>query len=401
MFFAIIMAILAICWFIKSPDVVNAPVTITTYNPPASLVARSGGEIGRFFVTNGEKVYQYQPVALIGNQAEWNDIRSLEIFIASIGDSIDWKTFVNNSDLPSGLFLGELQDQWLGFMGLLIKFRDYLQQAYIPAKLELLDKQIARQEEYVEELKHQETLSKEDLSLTYNSYKRDSNLYHRSSYSISVNEFEQSKQALLQKQVIFSSLKSSVKNNESSILKIKETKLDLSNQYQKEINQYLSDLNVSLQLLEVELGKWKEKYLLQSPFSGKITFTSFWIENQVINSGEILATIIPDDPQKVLVRARVPIAGSGKVKPGQAVNIKLTGYPFMENGVLRGRISSLSLVPVHENYLADIDLTNGMMTSYGVKLEFIDGMTGTADIITENRRLIYRFVKPLQSILRN
>ena len=47
LFFTIILAILAVSWFISYPDIVTAPVTLTTYNSPASLIAKSGGTIDR------------------------------------------------------------------------------------------------------------------------------------------------------------------------------------------------------------------------------------------------------------------------------------------------------------------------------------------------------------------
>ena len=153
-------------------------------------------------------------------------------------------------------------------------------------------------------------------------------------------------------------------------------------------------------MLRVAMGQWKEKFLIESPVAGVVTFTSFWSENQVINAGEILATVIPDDPSRVIVRAKIPVSGSGKVKPGQEVNIKLSGYPYMQYGVIKGRIYSISMVPAGDVYIAEIELLNGMRSTYNREIGFINDMTGTADIITENSRLIYRFIKPLKSILR-
>jgi HlyD family secretion protein len=400
LFFAIIMAIVGVSWFISYPDVVTAPLTITTFNPPASLLARSGGKIAKLFVRNEEQVKEKQPVALVGKQAEWNDVRNVTDFINTLGDSIQWQSAVKESTLPSGLSLGEMQSPWLRFVTVFQKFKEYLDQSYITSKLQLLEKQITRQEEYVNELKNQQILSEEDLQLTINSYQRDSGLFYRSNYSISINELERSKQALLQKQVSFSSLKSSIKNTESSTLKMRESMLDLRVQYEKEMNQYRSDLDEAVQLLEVAVDQWKEKYLIESPVAGRITFTSFWSENQVINPGEVLATVIPEDPSRIIVRAKVPISGSGRVKKGQEVNIKLTGYPYMEFGVLKGRISLLSLVPVEESYIADIDLVNGMKSTYNIELGFKNEMTGTADIITDNSKLIYRLIKPLKSLFK-
>ena len=52
-FFGIIVILLTGSYFIKNPEVVTVPVIITTQNPPVVLVAKSGGEIEKLFVTEG------------------------------------------------------------------------------------------------------------------------------------------------------------------------------------------------------------------------------------------------------------------------------------------------------------------------------------------------------------
>jgi multidrug resistance efflux pump len=299
--------------------------------------------------------------------------------------------------LPQVSVLGEMQDQWVRFTAAIVSYKDYLLSDYLPEKVKLLGKQIVRQEEYIIELKHQQKLTEEDLLLTVNSYKRDSILFHNSNYSISINEFERSRQALLQKKVAYSTLVSSIRNTESSALKLRESRLDLNNQYDKEISRYKSEISASTELLKSALGGWKERYLIESPVTGTLSYTTFWRENQVINAGEALATVVPDDPAKMIIRAYVPVSGAGKVKPGQMVNISLSGYPDMEYGLLKGKVTTLSLVPVKDAYIADIELTNGMRTTYNQELVFINDMTGRAGIITEESRLIFRLIKPLRS----
>jgi len=399
LFFSILLAILAISWFISYPDLITVPVKLTTYNSPASLVAKSGGTITSLFINNEDKVAVNQPLALVGNQADWDDVIRIVSSLDSIGSPSDWKMVVNNLTPPADLTLGEMQSNYLRLTTLLNQFKDYLLQAYIPSKLDLLEKQIIRQDEYIAELNNQLRLSEEDLRLTVNSYRRDSGLFIRDSYSISVNQLEKSKQVLLQKQVSFSALKSSIKNIESSTLKMKESKLDLMVQFENEVKQYNTDLSEALQLLEVALGQWKEKYLISSPVNGKITFTSFWNINQVIKAGELFATVIPEDPSRIIVRATIPPAGFGRVRQGQEVNIKLSGFPYIEFGVLKGHISTISMVPVTEGYIAEIDLINGMRSTYGIDINFINEMTGYADIITDNSRLIYRIIKPLKIVI--
>ena len=398
MFFAIIMAILMASWFVNYPTVVTAPVTITTYNSPASLVARSTGKIERLLAGNEEYVLTTQPVAVIENTAHFEDVETLMLFLDSLKKDPQWIDKISQYYPPASLSIGEIQSSYLRFMNIFNQYKEYLQQGYIQSKLWLLEEQIKRQEEYTRELLVQRRLSEEDLQLERNSYLRDSILFYRGNYPISVNEFEKSKQSLLQRQSAFSSLKASIKSNESSMLRMKESHLDLQIQLEKELYQYRVDLEESFQLLGVAIEQWKEKYLIASPVDGKITLTTFWNENQVVKAGEILATVIPEDKRMIIIRADIPATGVGRVSPGQEVNIKLSGFPYLEFGMIKGKIRSLSLVPANDVYIAEIDLVSGMRSTYNIDLNFISEMTGTADIITENSRLIYRFIKPLKAL---
>ncbi len=397
LFFAIIIILVSVSFFIRYPVLVTAPVTITTFNSPASLVSKSGGKITELFVSNEEIVNEKKPVALIENPAHYQDVITIDSFLDSLKGGSDWHNIITTQELPSDLSLGEIQSYFTRFGTTWEQLSEYLKQAYIPSKLVLLDKQIFKQEEYTTELMTQKRLSEEDLRLQMHSYERDSLL--KSSLSISISELEKSKQVLLQRESAFSSLKASIKSNESAILRMKETRLDLEVQFEKETHKYRLDLDEASQLLQVAIDQWVEKYVIESPIQGKITFTSFWNKNQVIKAGEILATVIPEDGSKIIVRARVPVSGLGRVKVGQQVNIKLSGFPYMEFGMIRGRIKSLSQVPVEGFYIAEIDLINGMNSNYNRKIGFIQEMDGTADIITEKTRLIFKFINPIKSIL--
>jgi len=400
LFFTIVIAILGVSWFINYPNIVSAPVTLTTYNSPASLIAKSGGKIESLIVNNEEDVEKKQPVALIENTARFEDIMILAAFLDTLRNNPDWRKEINRYTPPVSLELGEIQGSCSRFITLFQQYKEYLIRAYLPTKLRLLEEQIKKQEEYTDELLIQMRLSEEDLILTTKSFERDSLLYIGNLHSVTLSEFERSKQALIQKKSSHSSLKASTKNNETSTLRLRETRLDLHMQLNKELHQYNLDLDDAFLMLNLTIEQWKEKYLIESPVRGKITFTSFWNENQVIKSGEVLATVIPEDMSRIIVRASIPGSGLGRVKVGQEVNIKLSGFPYMEFGVLKGKISTLSLVPAGEAYIAEIVLINGLTSTYNISLHFINEMTGTADIITDNSRLIFRLIKPLNRILK-
>jgi hypothetical protein len=59
-------------------------------------------------------------------------------------------------------------------------------------------------------------------------------------------------------------------------------------------------------------------------------------------------------------------------------------------------LSAISLVPEEQGYVADIELTGGMTTTYREQLRFIQEMDGTADIITRDTRAINRVIQPLR-----
>lgn len=74
----------------------------------------------------------------------------------------------------------------------------------------------------------------------------------------------------------------------------------------------------------------------------------------------------------------------------------------MEFGLLKGQISSISLVPEVQNnktvYMADVVLNERLLSSYGKRLKFSQNMEGNAEIITEDTRLLERLLYPLKSI---
>ena len=398
-FFAIILILIIGSYFIKSPEKVIVPVVITTQNPPVTLVAKSGGEIEKLFVSEGSMVTKDDVVAIIGNPSNYEDIKILNFFLSDFDEKSGWVEIVKTRQPPPDLSLGEIQSNYSGFQKQWKEMKDYLEQAYIPAKVSLLEKQIEKKIDYNMELVKQKKYLTEDLVLAKKSFGRDSVLNKND--VISSNEFEKSKQIYVQKLYSFSVFNASIKSNESDFLRMQEDRLDLQVQYKKEIRQFIFSMEESLQLLRSSISQWEERYVIKSHITGKVTLNQFRNENQVIKAGETLATVIPDSLTSIIVRAVIPISGFGKIEIGQMVNIKLSGFPYMQYGVLKGRIYSVSQVPGEGGFSADIELVGGMTSTYREKIRFIHDMDGTAEIITRNTRLINRFLNPVRSTIKN
>ena len=395
--FVILAGIIIGSFFFKSPEIITAPLVLTTENPPVALLSKSTGKIERLFILDGRQVNVGTILALINNPTNYQDYLLLKAAISEGSDTITWDRQVLAVELPGQLTLGELQSSYSSFLKSRNNFRHYLKQNLIPQKIELLKKQIAKQQEYYQTQLRQRSIQTKDLILSVKAFDRDSLLFGKQATSES--EYEKARQALLAKKSAFIGFEASLKNTESSILQMQVNTVELEMQYEKELAQFRLDLDESMQNLKNLVHQWEEKYIVSSPVNGKITYTSVWSENQEVKAGELIATIIPEGEMAIIAKAIVPTAGFGKVEVGQKVNIKLAGFPYMQFGMLKGRIRSVSLVPQEKGYVAEIEMTEGMTSSYRENLKFIQQMDGTAEIITKDLRLIYRFINPLRALL--
>ena len=53
-------------WFFRYPDIKRADITVTTENPPATLEARTDGQLS-LFVEDSQYVETHTPLAMIKN----------------------------------------------------------------------------------------------------------------------------------------------------------------------------------------------------------------------------------------------------------------------------------------------------------------------------------------------
>ena len=122
------------------------------------------------------------------------------------------------------------------------------------------------------------------------------------------------------------------------------------------------------------------------------------------NTMTLPAILFPDITRGLRYSLNNLSSGSGKVMVGQKVNIKLDNYPHLEFGILQGKITNMSLVPVSTGegnfYTAEVRLNQGLVTNYQRTLPFSQEMQGNAEIITDDRRLLMRMVAPLVSLYR-
>jgi len=171
-------------------------------------------------------------------------------------------------------------------------------------------------------------------------------------------------------------------------------------QYTDQKNKLQLELKSTYDVLQSNIRDWELRYLFRSPIAGRVSFNKIVSINQNITVGEAAFTVVPEKPGKIVGHLQLSVAGAGKVKENQKVNIKLDNYPYMEYGTLEGKIKSISLVPAENFYLVTIELPQNLKTNYSKSLPFAQQMHGTADIITQNISVLERLLNPLRMILK-
>jgi HlyD family secretion protein len=80
------------------------------------------------------------------------------------------------------------------------------------------------------------------------------------------------------------------------------------------------------------------------------------------------------------------------------VNVKFDNYPYVEFGLVKGTVKNVSLVPEDNFYTVEVVFPDGLVTNYNKPLEMQNELTGKAEIIAEDLRLIQRIFNPIRSV---
>ncbi|MHC1708726.1 MAG: HlyD family secretion protein [Bacteroidales bacterium] len=384
-------------YLIRYPDIVVSPITVTSENPPASMVSRVDGKIVGLFVKDKQKVKAGDVLLLIENPATYKDVLFLDIALKEIRmDSAGLKNLLPSLETRS-MLLGDVQPAYTDFFKSLKDYTQFLSVKEFPNKIKALKQEEKMTKAYSDRLRIQGQVLEKDLKLGKKQFARDSALFHQK--VISSSEYEKSESNFLQKKFAVEGNKVSLANNNIQLSQLQKDILDISIQYQQKKNELTRNAEKAYQDLLNQIETWKQNYLMVSPVAGVVTFNQYWNLYQYIKKGEKVITVVPPGKTRMIGKVNLTVEGAGKVKQGQQVNIKFSGYPYLEFGMVKGVVSSKSLVPQDNKYMLEVDFTNGLVTSYNKKLEYQPEMSGTAEIVTEDVRLLERLLNPIRYLV--
>jgi len=334
-------------------------------------------------------------LVILENTADTGSINKLKAFFHT-ADSV--KESVQNLDFSSEQLsnLGELQQPYSTFIQSVLNFQRHKTLSFNSKKIIALQQQIGLTNSYIDKLKGQRYLQAMNLKLARNQFSRDSALFVQK--VLPTAEFEKAEALLISNKTAYKNSEMVLSNSLIQVNQLEQQILELRLTEEKESKQLIDDVINTYKTLKSQFDAWELMYVFKSTTTGKVSIGNYWSVNQNVKSGDAIMTVIPDHTEKPFGKITLAMENSGKVKTGQKVNIKLSNFPYTEFGMLSGIVKSISLVPDQGKYFVEIELTNGLTTNYNKQLPFFQEMTGTAEIITEDMRLIERIIAPFRSI---
>ena len=377
------------CFIFKYPDTITCTVTITKTEPPVWIVAKTSGRLQELYAQDGQHVNAGDVIAVIENPANTQDVLKL--------DSILSVLFENGEGINLHLddaHLGSIQSAYTTLAKAITDYNNFVNNNLYDQRIAAEEAQLKPYLDYVESIEKQVGYSQRIKFLNNENYQREKTLHDKGLTSTS--DLESTEQSLLSSNMSAEQMRSSLSNAKIQVAQIYNTISELKLQKEQERQQQETTLLSAWEGTRTAIREWKQAYLLQSPIEGTVSYNNLWKINQNITFGDKAFSDISCSREQTIGKAKIPVAGSGKVKVGQRINIQLDGYPYLEYGFLTGHISSVAPMPDENVYTATFELQDSQATSYGKKILQAGDLSGVGEIITDDLSVAERIMGPLK-----
>lgn len=364
-------------WLIRLPDTVHGKIKVTTMIPPVSLVAKANGRL-ILLAENGQAVRKGQALAVIENPANTADMRYAAAWLDSLQAQLAAPSeALKDLDLRTDLQLGEAQRAYLACLKSIAVFKQFRNSGSYSKQLSQKRLELDYMQQILGILSSKKNVPEIGGKVDPLFGAGNANTLQKEKTPEPADPEEIS---TIRYKVMVSQLRTELDRIGSEAGARKE--------------QYLYEISENARILAAQVKMWEDEYMLESPMDGKVAFSRYWSNYQFVKAGEEVLGIAPDD-RHLVGKMLMPVQGSGKVTTGLKVHIKLLNYPSSEYGILYGKVKAVSLLPYEEQYIIDVELPQGLTTSYRRKISFRQDMIGQADIVVKDYRFFDRIFHQL------
>jgi len=385
--FGLIVMLIALSWFVKYPDIIFGNATLTTLEPPVKLVVRSSGKLTNILVKDGSVVEKNQIIAEMENPVTQEGVQFLKNYVITTKNYLQDK----NASLPittENFVFGTMQTNFNDLQKNLKNYDEHIKNLYNTFKISNLKKKKQQYQTSIAISTKQLELIKQELINGEDKYQASKILYKKG--VISKMDFYNEETTFRQKQMDVENAKRTITDQQITLLNLVQELSDLEFQYHEKERTLVNNIYANLLELENGIENWQQNFSFVAPVAGKLVWLEKIHQNQFIEAGKSLFAIRQLSDEKFIALATIPTTGFGKIKTGQQARIKLNNYPSYEFGHLEGVVSKLTEIPNENSYQVEITLVKGMTSSYNKLLTFTPEMNGTAEIVTDDLRVMQR-----------
>mgnify|MGYP000199666177 CR=1 FL=1 len=389
--FAAVVLLLIGAWLIRYPDTVTAEVVLTTPQPVIRIVAPRGGKLQRLLVKDGEMVQPGQTLAVLENPAKWEEVQILQQWLEK--DTLE-------AAVPD-LRLGTLQAPAAQLQRNREAYQFFLRRSDWAKRI----RSLRNQQEQLAALSAAQAqkldVLQEERDLAQANFKRNEAL--AASGNVSQLDKEQAQLAVLRlereiREVQAERLRNALEAERNNALLIT---------LQQEQQNGAQDLKLACEEskanLKAAVETWQQNNLIRAEIAGRIAFHQPLTTGQYLEEGQLVMTVLPASGVRDLVLARgyLPAQNAGRVDTGMQARLFLDAYPEQQYGAIRAEVRHIAPIPEQQAYYIELALTAGLQTTYGQELPFSQELSARANIITEDRRLLFRLFDQLRSLWEN
>lgn len=392
-----VLGVFILSYFIKYPDVIEGRAILSTTTPPVYVSTRVSGRIHKIHIRNGELVSSGQVIAEMDNPVPVASIGYLRSFLEKANtfllDSVP-QNFAKFQQVD----LYDAANDFLNLKNTLAGYEVFLFDKNHFQKLAALRSGLSQHEKLREITIKEAELSRMDIENARQRFQMQEDEYKlgltskldflnaQTAYNQSLKSEEAIKKSLIQTELTLEDYRSQIQ--------------DFSINRMDKAKEYRSKIETAISTLQNYIIRWETDFTIRAPVAGKLDYQGRVKVDQLIDLGTELFAIVPLG-KEYEVEVKIPTAGFGRVKIGQEVKLKLDKFPSDEYGTVGAVVSKLPVLADGEVYTIGVSLEKGLLTQYGVLLEYSPEMTSSAQVITEDLRLIERFFSSLKDILKD
>ncbi len=334
-------------------------------------------EENKLTISDGELQYEQNKKQL---EIEKNTLKKYNESLVSLENQLEQEKFLYSGKSPENKILDNYELQLSNSQKELTEY-EYLFEIGAIAKYQLTEKQnefnvLTEQYELQKVLAEHETVGNStkisDLNRQSDTLKMD--------ISSAEQAVKKQEELLLQAETAIKSEKMNFEKN------LTNTAVNNS----KTIMDYNSDLKIK--------SETEKSQILTSPTDGTVQTLAVKTIGGVVTSAQPVITIVPNDAE-LIIEADVLNRDIGYIFVGQEVSVKLDTFSFQKYGAINGKIIYVSPSAVEDErqgpiYKIKIAFDKKSFDINGNQVPVLSGMTGTAEIKLEERKIIEFFLEP-------